>query len=382
MESEIEILGHCDEKFMPLKEAFADNFKEGLDVGASLAVTLNGEFVIDLWGGYTSEAKKEPWEKDTIVMVHSTTKIITSLCTLILVDRGELDLNAPVSKYWPEFGQAGKEKILVRHIFSHSAGLPAFDDFDDALPLKFQCDWNQVVERLARQKPWWEPGTASGYHSLTFGFLLGELVRRISGVSIGSFFRTEIADKIGADFHIGLPEECHNRVAEQFWGEKIEMERELDSIGSRIAAQHQKDPSIFTTREYRMAEIPSANGHGNARSVARVGSILAMGGELDGIRFLSKNTLEMALEEQIYVTDHYFGVPVRFGLGFGLSGKEWPLPNPSSLHWGGTGGSYCLMDLDTRSCFAYAMNRMIQKAEPDPRNVKTINAFFNCMDQA
>jgi len=210
MESEIEILGHCDEKFMPLKEAFADNFKEGLDVGASLAVTLNGEFVIDLWGGYTSEAKKEPWEKDTIVMVHSTTKIITSLCTLILVDRGELDLNAPVSKYWPEFGQAGKEKILVRHIFSHSAGLPAFDDFDDALPLKFQCDWNQVVERLARQKPWWEPGTASGYHSLTFGFLLGELVRRISGVSIGSFFRTEIADKIGADFHIGLPEECHN----------------------------------------------------------------------------------------------------------------------------------------------------------------------------
>jgi len=378
MDNNIEIHGHCDEKFLPLKEAFAENFKQGLEVGASLAVTVNGEFVVDLWGGYTSKAKKEFWERDTIVLVYSITKIVASLCTLILVDRGELDLDAPVAKYWQEFGQAGKEDVLVRHIFSHSAGLPAFDE---VLPITALYDWNRITDMLARQKPWWKPGTESGYHGQTFGFLLGELVKRITGISIGTFLRTEITEKIGADFHIGLPEEYHDRVAEPFLAEKIEKEREPGSIGARIAAQYnQTDPSLCISKEFRTAEIPSVNGHGNARSVALVGSILAMGGELDGIRFLSKSTLEMILEEQIYVTDHFLGVPVRYGLGFGLPSEEWPLPNPNTLHWGGKGGSYCMMDLDTRSCIAYTMNRMIQKAEPDPRNIKTSNAFFTCME--
>ncbi len=376
MGNDIEIHGFCDEKFLRVKEAFADNFEQGLEVGASLAVTVDGEFVVDLWGGYTSYSKKEAWGKDTIVCVASTTKIMTALCALMLVDRGELDLDAPVAKYWPEFGQAGKERLPVRYIFSHSTGLSGFEP---RIPGEALLDWDRIVEMLARQKPWWEPGTASGY-GRTFGFLLGELVRRISGVSIGEFFRIEVAEKIGADFHIGLPEKHHSRVAEPVWAVAALKDIEPDSVLAKLRASPLPPLGYMATKEFRTAEMPSNNGIGNARSIARVGSILAMGGELDGTYFLSKETIEKILEEQIYVTDLIAGVPIRFGLGFGLPSKEFRYPHPNTLHWGGSGGSNCIMDLDARMCVAYAMNHMIvDDFAGDSRVIKINRALFRCL---
>jgi len=376
MANGIEIQGFCDEKLLRVREAFAGNFEQDLEVGASLAVTLDGEYVLDLWRGHSDRAKTTLWHRDTIVCVYSTTKIMTALCALILVDRGQLDLDAPVAKYWPEFGQAGKEELPVRYILSHSSGIPGFDE---VVPLEALFDWDRTVGSLARQKPWWEPGTASGYHR-TFGFLVGELVRRISGVSIGTFFRTEIAEKIGADFHIGLPEEHHRRVAEPVWNVTIPSDLEPDPMAVRWASSPLPGgPGTWASKEYLTAELPSNNGHGNARSVARVGSILAMGGRLDGTRFLPRETIDAALEEQIYVRDHIFGKPVRYGLGLGLPSAEFPLPNPNAFHWGGAGGSFCIMDLDAGICIAYVMNNMLSYLLDDPRNVSIMEALFACM---
>jgi CubicO group peptidase (beta-lactamase class C family) len=381
MENHIEIHGFCDEKFIPFKEAFIRNFEEGLEVGASLAVTVDGEYVVDLWGGYTSHHKKNFWEKNTLVCVFSTTKIMTVLCALILVDRGELNLDSPISKYWPEFSQAGKEKMPVRYIFSHSTGLAGFDE---VLAYEDLYDWDKIVDILARQKPWWEPGTASGYHALTFGFLLGELIRRISGKTVGYFLRTEVTEKLKSDFYIGLPEQHHSRVAKPVWvGDGRYHWYEPDSISAK-AWENPAAPGnkTYLSKEFLTAEIPSINGHGNAYSIARLGSILALSGELDGTHFLSKETIEKVLEEQIYVTDLVICEPVRWGLGLSLRSKEWPrsyqFPNPTTIHWGGFGGSYCVMDLDARICIAYAMNRMDPTVAEDPRGDNIGLAWIDC----
>ncbi|MHA2407734.1 MAG: serine hydrolase domain-containing protein, partial [Candidatus Ranarchaeia archaeon] len=211
MKVDFEINGFCDERFSAVKEAFAKNFEVDGDIGASFAVTLNGEFVVDLWGGYADKARMRPWKKDTIVNVYSTTKAMTIICALILVDRGLLELDAPVAKYWPEFTQNGKKKILVHHIFSHSSGLAGWDA---KLKTEDLYNWEKVVNLLAMQTPWWEPGTKSGYHAITHGYLLGELVRRITGKSLGTFFREEIAGPLEADFHIGFGKEHDHRVAD------------------------------------------------------------------------------------------------------------------------------------------------------------------------
>lgn len=186
MAGRLEIHGHCDEKFAPVKKAFGANFEAGLEVGASFAATLNGKFVVDIWGGHADQAQRRPWQRNTIVCVWSTTKVMTSICALMLIDRGLLDPDAPVAKYWPEFAQAGKEAVLVRHIMSHTAGLPALDSMP--LPNETAYDWDKVVELLAIQKPWWEPGKDWGYHASTFGHLVGEVVRRITGKTLGTFF--------------------------------------------------------------------------------------------------------------------------------------------------------------------------------------------------
>jgi len=372
MSDDVEIHGFCDERFLHMKEAFADNFRQGLDVGASVASTVDGEFVVDLWGGYADEAKTVPWGRDTIVNAFSIGKIMTAICALMLVDRGDLDLDAPVAEYWPEFGQAGKEKLPVRYIFSHSSGLPGFDEI---VPFEALYDWDRIVGMLARQEPWWEPGTASGYQWATHGYLLGELIRRISGKSVGTFLRTEITDRIEADFHIGLPEEHHARVAELVSAGERSWDSDPESIPARVAASPlPAAPGAYTSPEYLMAEIPSANGHGNARSIARVGTIMAMGGELEGTRFLSRGTIDEALEEQIYVTDLVERVPIRWGLGAALPSAEFPFRSPNVLHWGGYGGSICIMNVDRKRCFAFAMNRLTPDFAGDPRALNILTA--------
>lgn len=375
-EGELEIHGFCDERYKPVREAFAENFSRGLEVGASVAVTEAGRYVVDLWGGYADRVTRRPWEEDTLVIVFSTTKIMNFLCALMLVDRGQLDLDAPVAKYWPEFAQAGKEAIPVRYVFSHSTGLAGFEE---PIPFTTLCDWDRCVEMLARQKPWWEPGTASGYHMLTQGFLIGELVRRISGQSLGSFFRTEVAEKLGADFWIGLPEVHRSRRASLSSDEsRIFDGVEPGSVAARCA-ENLRDPEWQGSASLS-AEIPSANGHGNARSIARVGSAIALGGELDGTRLLSRATLDRALEEQSYGVDLVAREPVRFGLGFGLPSAEFPFPHPNTLHWGGYGGSFCVMDLDAGVCCAYAMNHLRPELRGDPRNEGIQQALFTSID--
>jgi len=378
MGNKIEINGYCEERFEPVKEVFADNFKSDLDVGASLAATIDGKIVMDIWAGYSDEAQTRLWEQNTIVNVYSTTKVMTALCVLMLVDRGRIDLDAPVAKYWPEFAQAGKEKLSVRYLLSHTAGLPGFDQ-----PIQTETlyDWDRCASLLAAQKPWWEPGTKSGYHSITFGYLLGELVRRVTGKSLGTFFQEEVAIPLKADFHIGFSEKHDSRV-----GELIPpilptpaspVNIDPNSIPVRVFSNPVLTARETLTREWRAAEIPASNGHGNARSIVRVASALACGGELDGVKLLSLKTIEKAIEEQSYSTDLALSLPIRFGLGFGLVSKENPIsPNPRAFYWGGWGGSHVTMDLDAKLSWAFAMNKMIMSLTGDPRTLKIREAML------
>ncbi|HEY32209.1 MAG TPA: beta-lactamase family protein [Dehalococcoidia bacterium] len=383
MADAVEIQGYCAPGFENVKAALARAFEVEGDVGASFAATIDGEFVVDIWAGYADAARTRPWEKDTIANVWSTTKTMTVLCALILVDRGQLDLDAPVSHYWPEFAQAGKEKILVRHILSHTSGLAGFEATVTAEDL---YNWDHIVGLLAAQKPWWEPGTKSGYHSITFGYLVGEVIRRITGKTLGTFFREEVAVPLGADFHIGLAAEHDARVAELIPpprpqpGDPSYINPEDRSELARTVANPTLPAAVTTQRAWRAAEIPAVNGHGNARSVARVAAVMACGGELNGMRLLSMPTIEKIIEEQCYSTDLVLRVPIRWGLGFALNTVEAPIvPNPRAFFWGGAGGSLVVIDLDVRVSFAYAMNKMGFGTMGDKRSIRPARALYASM---
>lgn len=374
----VEIHGYCDPRFLAVKDAFAENFQASLEVGASFAVTLHGEYVVDIWGGYSDVAETIPWGRDTITNVYSTVKVMTALCALILIDREQLDPDSPVADYWPEFAQAGKDKIIVRWLLSHSAGLSGFNE---PLSLDIMYDWGRIIRLLERQEPWWEPGTRSGYHMVTFGYLVGELVRRISGKSIGTFFRDEVASPLYADFHIGLAQEHDARVAELIPPSSMELPPiDPNSITGRTLFNSPIIPA-YSDRAWRASEIPSSNGHGNARSAARVGSILACGGELDGLRLLSQATIDQAIEEQSNGIDLVLGVPVRWGLGFGLANEKLPYLNPRAFYWGGFGGSWLEMDPDAGMCFSYVMNKLEVNLEGDKRMLALRSAVLSAMRQ-
>ena len=371
--------GTCEKRFEPVRDAFVANFDQGLELGASVCVTLDGRPVVDLWAG-AAEPGGAPWVEDTIVNVYSTTKTMAALCVLMLADRGQLDLSAPVASYWPEFGQNGKERILVRHVMSHSAGLSGFDP-----PLEPErlYDWDAVVEHLAKQSPWWEPGTASGYHSLTQGYLQGEIVRRVSGRSIGTFFREEVAEPLGADFHIGLDPSHDARVGALVPPQSppAAAAAKPDSIAARTFASCELRGTEPRSSEWRRAEIPAAGGVGNARSVGRVHSALACGGEVDGVRLLSSASVAAILEEQTSGQDLVLGLPLRFGMGFGLKSDAFPLsPNERVCFWGGWGGSLALIDFDARLTVSYVMNRMASDLLGDPRGGGLVMAAFRSLE--
>ncbi|MGO9560035.1 MAG: serine hydrolase domain-containing protein [Acidimicrobiales bacterium] len=360
-----EVYGTCDERFEQVRQAFEANFDQGLDVGASAAVFLDGEPVVDLWGGYVDEEKTEPWQEDTIINVWSTTKTMTALCALMLADRGEIDFHAPVAKYWPEFAAAGKEGVEVRHLMSHTAGLSGWEE---PIELADLYDWEKATSLLAAQEPWWEPGSASGYHAVTQGYLVGEVVRRVSGRSVGQFFAEEVAGPLGADFFIGTPPEADSRVAPVIAPTELPTVAEMDpgSVALRTFMNPVLDATASWTVPWRRAEIPAAGGHGNARSVAGVHSVLACGGEARGVRLLSPAGCEAIFEEQSNGPDLVLGQPIRFGMGFGLSGELMPV-GPHTCFWGGWGGSVIVIDLDTRLSVAYVMNRMESGLVGDPR---------------
>jgi CubicO group peptidase (beta-lactamase class C family) len=375
----VEIEGRCEPRFAAVREAFAANFGAGHEVGASFAATLNGAPVIDLWGGHADAARTRPWRRDTIVNVFSTTKAMTALCAHMLVDRGALEVDAPVARYWPEFAQHGKQDIAVRHLLSHSAGLAALGR---PLPSEAMFDWERMVAALAGETPWWEPGSAAGYHALTYGYLVGELIRRVSGMMPGTFFRRAVAEPLGADFHIGLSASEDRRVAEMVAPSAAESTAagaaiDPESLLGKVMGNPPMRPELANTRAWRAAEIPAANGHGNAAAVARILAALACDGTLDGVRLLSPSTLAQALQEQSYGRDLVLGLRLRWGLGFMLSSAELPLgPNPRTFGHGGWGGSLAFADLDARVSWAYVMNKMSPGTTGDLRAASLVAALY------
>lgn len=377
--SPVTVHGACDDRFQAVADAFAANFAAGAEDGASVAVTVDGEMVVDLWGGNavaeSAETPTAPWEQDTIVNVYSTTKTMAGLCMLMLADRGLLDFDEPVASYWPEFAANGKENVLVRNVMGHTAGLSGWSE-----PITVDVLYNgtESADLLAAQAPWWEPGTASGYHAITLGSLQGEIVRRITGQTLGHFFRSEVAEPLGADFHIGLDPQHDARVGELVppGGSLAAADVSPDSIGFRTLANPLLTATEPRTREWRAAEIPAAGGIGNARAVARIHSAVACGGSVDGVTLLSPEGIDAVFQEQSYDIDQVLGTKIRFGMGFGLPSEMMPLPSPRSFYWGGWGGSIAVIDLDTRMSVSYVMNRMFPTLEGDLRGAALLMAAY------
>jgi CubicO group peptidase (beta-lactamase class C family) len=379
----VDISGRCDDGFGAVKDAFAENFAVEGDVGASVAVTKGDELVVDLWGGSQDEAGAVPWQEDTIINVFSTTKTMTCLSALVLASRGLLDVDAPVSSYWPEFAAAGKEGVLVRHFLSHTAGLPGWDVRLDGTDL---YDWDKVTGLLAEQATWWEPGSKSGYHGISQGNLVGEVVRRVDGRSVGRFFAEEIAQPLGADFHIGLGAEHDSRVALVIppvvlpVGGGGEAEIRRDSIPYRAA-----NPRLVAEQSWeipwRRAEIPAAGGHGNARSVALAQSVVSAGGSARGVELLSADVIDRIFDVQAAGRDLVLGIGVTFGVGYGLNSPRAPIaPNEHVCYWGGWGGSLVVNDVDAGFTMAYVMNRMGQGTVGDDRAHRILRAVYASLD--
>lgn len=376
----VPVQGHCAERFEPLRQCFEALFERDEDLGASLALTIDGEFVADLWGGHADEARTRPWQRDTLTHVWSTTKTMVTLCALVLADRGELDLDAPVARYWPEFAAAGKGGVLVRHLLGHTSGVSGWAQPVSAADL---CDWERSTALLAAQAPWWTPGTASGYHALNYGHLVGEVVRRISGLKPGAFLERHIAGPLRADFHIGLPASEADRVARVVPPPPLPIDlATLDPHGPmfRTLANPLPDATVSFTRAWCEADIGAANGHGHARSVARIQSAVACGGAVDGVRLLSPRTIERIFEPQADGTDLVLGLPMRMGLGYGLPVDTLPFIPPGRVaFWGGWGGSIVIVDADRRLCFAYMMNRMAPGIIGGPNAAALVGTLYRLL---
>lgn len=364
--SQTEIHGTVEPRFAAVRDAFAQNFANGAENGAAFCMTLEGRPVVDIWAGYADEAQTKPWQQDTIVNVYSTTKTMTALTALYLADKGALKFEDPVAKYWPEFAAAGKADVTVAHLMSHSAGLSGWKE---PLTREDLYDWEKATSLLAAQAPYWTPGSAPGYHAMTQGYLVGEVIRRVAGETVGTVFRKEIAGPLGADFHIGLPSTEDHRVADLTPPPASGTlgQGTADPLIANMASNPPINPLDTRTRAWRAAEIPAAGGTGNARSVALVHTILANGGYAGGRQIMSEAGCRKALELQIEGNDKILGIPVRYGLGFGLPGGVANFPNPNTIFWGGYGGSLAVIDMDQHATYAYAMNKMAPTTTGDTR---------------
>ena len=361
----IAIHGFCEDRFAPFEAAFRANFDAGWELGASLALTWRGKTVVDLWAGWADSEKTRPWEQETIVPTASTTKIMTTICALMLVDRGLLDLDAPVARYWPEFAQGGKAAVTVRDAFTHRAGVPGLEP-----PPAFEAllDWEAITARIAAEPHWFGGRRQVIYHLMTYGFILGELIRRVDGRKPGQFFREEIAAKIGADFQLGLS--SMSEVSRLAVVTPLPTGAPLPE-GSLLARLLEANPTLPAPppRDSLSADLPSGNGFGNGRSIARACAILAMAGELDGVRYMSRAMVEEAGRGQAHEECPYLGW-VNFGLGFGCDSPEFHLACPTTFGWGGVGGSWGLVDPRAGVSLGYAPNNWSVEWEGivDPRH--------------
>ncbi|MCX4095371.1 serine hydrolase domain-containing protein [Nocardia sp. alder85J] len=361
--------------FEPVRDAFAANFDKAGEVGAAVAVYRDGQPVVDLWGGQADPATGRPWQRDTLQLVYSATKAVTATAAHLLAQRGALDLDAPVARYWPEFAAAGKADVPVRWLLSHRAGLPALDH---PVPLTDALAWDPMVAALAAQRPQWDPGTAHGYHGRTFGWLVGEVIRRVSGRSPGRFVADEITGPFGIDFFIGLPERERGRVSRLTFAPKPDLatlapEAVPESLRPMIAAARDPqslfnrafqvtDPADpdFDSPEVQAAEIPASNGIGTARGLARLYAALI--GEVDGRRLLTPATLADATREQATGIDRVLLMPSRFASGFMLPGEGFTLGSPESFGHPGRGGSLGFADPARGLAFGYVTDYIVEGA--------------------
>jgi CubicO group peptidase (beta-lactamase class C family) len=355
-----DVQGTCDPRFEGLRAAFQQNIDTGEELGASFVIDIDGEVVVDMWGGHHDRERTRAWDEHTITNVWSSTKTVTSLAALMLVDRGVLDVFAPVARYWPEFAAAGKQHVEVRHLLSHTSGVAGLEQ---PAVVEDLYDWEKATARYAAQAPWWEPGTASGYHAINYGHLIGEVLRRITGRSLKQFVAEEIAGPLGADFQIGAAESDWDRTADVVPPPPLAIDlAALDPMSPAVRTLNGPafGAEVANTPGWRSADIGGGNGHGNARSVARILSAITLGGTVDGVRLLGPGTIELIFQEQAHGPDLVLGVPLRWGIGYGLPQAEtlpW-IPPEKICFWGGWGGSMIIMDLDRRLTISYMMNRM------------------------
>ncbi|MFE7569446.1 serine hydrolase domain-containing protein [Streptomyces sp. NPDC057539] len=381
------IQGHCDERFAAVRAAFERNFEECDELGAAVSVLADGEPVADLWVGWADGARTRPWERETLVNVWSTTKGPTALCAHLLIDRGLLDPDAPVAAYWPEFAAAGKESVLVRQLLAHRAGLAGLREPHSVEQL---YDWESTTSRLAATEPWWEPGTRSGYHAITYGFLVGEVVRRVTGLLPGEFLHREVTGPLGIDFTIGLPEKEAARAAElvhprtPLTAEQAAAFAHMEPVALAALGNPATGAADANTAAWRAAEIPATNGHGTARAVAALYGILAGRGRLGEHRVLSPETVERVREGQGACRDLVLGAgfahDTEIGLGLWLSGRNGSYgPNPRAVGHDGFGGSCGLADPEAGVSLGYVMNRMGSNIADDPRKMALIDALYSAL---
>jgi CubicO group peptidase (beta-lactamase class C family) len=362
-----------------VREAFAANFTRGDDyeeVGAALCVYRRGEMVVDLWGGFTDRARTRAWTADTLVNVWSTTKTAAAVSIARLVGEGRIAYDQPVAEVWPEFAQAGKEAITIGLVMSHQAGLSGL--VEPTTPDEFY-DHDLIAARLAAQAPLFEPGTANCYHAATYGFLTSEIVRRVTGRTLGAHFRDRIAGPIGSDFHIGLPASEDGRVAELIAAEHP-AEVDIASLPRPVQlalSNPPMDPARVNTRAWRAADLPALNGHASARGVARLCAALAGGGEIDGARVLSTGALAQMTAVVADRVDLLLGVNPQWGMGvlhnlIGIYG-----PNPRTFGHSGWGGSFGCVDPDGEIAIGYVCNHMGPDLVGDPRTQTLNGAIYS-----
>ena len=381
--------GTCEKQFSGVKERFEAHLRDGREIGAAVAATMHGRMVVDLWGGHMDRQQTRPWRPDTLVNLYSTTKGMTVTCVQRLIDKKQLSPDQRVAHYWPEFSQNGKNEITIRQLLCHQAGLPAI-----SMPLAPESvfDWETMTDALAAQKPWWPPGTRHGYHARTFGWLLGELVRRVTGKTVGAYFSDEIARPLGLDFHIGLASGQHHRVAPITKvpapppGAKPNLADIFMNQPDALTTKAFTNPNIYrlgdvaNSAAWRSAEIPSSNGHGTARDLARLYGALACGGSVDGIRILSPERIEEMAVDQARGDDAVLLTETRFCMGFMKSVPGASMgPNDNAFGHPGTGGSVGFADPETGVGFGYVMNKCGASILIDERPAALMNALYKAL---
>lgn len=378
------LTGECDPRFAAVAEAFAENFRREDEVGAAVSVMLDGRKVVDLWGGWRDAGQSRPWERDTLVCMMSVAKGVTGICFNMLIDRGLVDPDRPVAQYWPEFAQAGKETLPVRYILDHRAGLPVLTA--DKLWPGAMFDREAMCRALEIQPPLWPPGEVAAYHVHTQGYLLGEIMRRVTGKTVSGFLRDEIGVPLGVDYHIGgMTDGEQARCAQVMPNMEAKLfaakdSQPKDSLQGLAFAQNPDEPWPVTLNApiWRTAEIASGNGHGNARAVARLYGAIARGGELDGVRLMTPAGLERMITMQHHMTERLQNRPYRQALGILLNTPEavYMGPNPRAFGHHGIGGSIGMGDPDARIGFSYCCNKMHAVGDNGPRARRLIDALY------